>query len=119
MILYQFDAQNVKTDALAQRSNDQLFEKIENRLEHQIKTLLSFDKLKIQSIDIEKNDEKISKKLTFVEKISRANEKNEICSKTRRRRSKMNKICLIIRTISLKKNFFIKKIDCEFRIWIT
>ena len=34
VILYQFDAKNVKTDALTRRSNDQSFEKIKNRLEH-------------------------------------------------------------------------------------
>ena len=79
VILYQFDAQNVKTDALILGSNDQLLKKIKNRFEHQIKTLLSLDNLKVQSIDIEKKDEEISEKLIFVEKISRANEKNEIC----------------------------------------
>ena len=81
MILYQFDVQNVKTNALIRRFNDKLFEKIKNRFEHQIKTLLSFNKSKIQLINIEKNDENFSKKLTFVEKVSRANKKNEICSK--------------------------------------
>ena len=84
MILYQFDAQNVKTNVLIRRFNDQLFEKIKNRFEHQIKTLLSLNRLKIQSIDVEKNNEKISKKLIFVEKLSRAHEKNEIYSKIRR-----------------------------------
>ena len=38
VIMYQFDAQNVKTNALIRRFNDQSFEKIENRLEHQTKT---------------------------------------------------------------------------------
>ena len=49
--------QNVKTNALIRSSNDELFEKIENRLESQIETLLTFDKLKTQLIDVEKNDE--------------------------------------------------------------
>ena len=81
MILYQFDVQNVKTDALIRRFNDQSFEKIKNQFEHQIKTLLLFDKLKVQSIDIEKNDEKISKNLIFVEKISCANKKKKFVRK--------------------------------------
>ena len=50
---------------MIRRSNNQLLEKINNRFEHQTKTLLSFDKLKIQSITIEKNDEKILKKFNF------------------------------------------------------
>ena len=66
--MYQFDAQNLKTDALIRHFNDQSFEKIKNRFEHQIKTLLSFDKLKIQSIDIKKNDAKNLKKKRFSSK---------------------------------------------------
>ena len=80
--MYQFDAQNVKTNALTRRSNDQSFEKIKNRLEHQTKTLLIVDRLKAQSIDFERENEK---ELIFVEKISRANRENEICFKIRRR----------------------------------
>ena len=83
MILYQFDTQNVKTDVLIRHFNDQLFEKIKNRFKHQIKTLLTSDKLKAQSIDIKRENEKILKKLTFVEKISCANEQNDFCSKIR------------------------------------
>ena len=83
--MYQFDAQNVKTNALIRRSNDQSFEKIKNRLEHQTKTLLIVDKLKAQSIDLERKNEKDSKKFIFVEKVSRANKENETCFKIRRR----------------------------------
>ena len=85
VIMYQSDAQNVKTNALIKRSNDQSFEKIKNRLEHQIKTLLFTDKLKALSIDFESDEEKNVKKLTFVEKVSRANRNDEICFKIRRR----------------------------------
>ena len=83
--MYQFDAQNVKTNALTRRSNDQSFEEIENRFEHQTRTLLIVDRLKTQSIDLERENEEDSKKFIFVEKISRANKENEICSKIRRR----------------------------------
>ena len=83
--MYQFDAQNVKTNALIRQSNDQLFEEMENRLEHQTKTLLIVDRVKAQSIDFERENEENSKKFIFVEKISRANKKNEIYFKIRRR----------------------------------
>ena len=83
--MYQFDAQNAKTNALIKRSNDQSFEKVENRLEHQIKTLLFTDKLEILSIDSESDEKENSEKLIFVEKISRANKNDEICFKIRRR----------------------------------
>ena len=86
--MYQFDVQNVETNALIRRSNDQSFEEIKNRFEHQTRTLLIVDRLRAQSIDFERKDEKNSEKFTFVEKISRANKKNEICFKIRRRRSK-------------------------------
>ena len=85
VIMYQFDVQNVKTNALTRRFNDQLFEKIADRLEHQIKTLLFTDRLEILSIDFESDEEKNSKKLIFVEKVSRANRNDEICFKIRRR----------------------------------
>ena len=85
VIMYQFDAQNVKTNALIKRSNNQLFEEIKDRLEHQIKTLLFSDKLEVLSIDFESDEKENSKKLTFVEKVSRANSDNEICFRIRRR----------------------------------
>ena len=81
--MYQFDAQNVKTNALIRRFNDQSFEEIKNRFEHQIKTLLIFDKLKAQSIDFERENEINSKEFIFVEKISQTNKKIEICFKIR------------------------------------
>ena len=107
---------------MTRRSKNKLFEKIKNRLEHQIKTLLSFDKSKVQTVNIEKNDEKTFKELIFVEKISNENEQNGICLKFDddckrqiRRESKTMKICLI-KTVLLKKSFFIiKKIVCKFR----
>ena len=83
--MYQSDAQNVKTNALIKRSNDQSFEKIKNRLEHQIKTLLFTNKLKALSIDLKSDEEKSSEKLIFVAKFSRANKNDEICFKIRRR----------------------------------
>ena len=83
--MYQFDAQNVKTNALIRRLNDQSFEEIENRLEHQTRTLLIVDRLKAQSIDLERENEEDSEEFIFVEKISRANKENEICFKIRRR----------------------------------
>ena len=67
VIMYQFDAQNVKTNALIKRFNNQSFEKIKDRLKHQIKTLLFTNKLKILSIDFESDEKKSSEKLTFVE----------------------------------------------------
>ena len=73
VIMYQSDAQNVKTNALIKRFNDQSFEKIKDRLEHQIKTLLFTNKLKVLSIDSESDEKENSKKLIFVEKVSRAN----------------------------------------------
>ena len=85
VIMYQSDAQNVKTNALIKRSNDQSFEKIKNRLEHQIKTLLFTNRLELLSIDPESDEKENSKKLTFVEKVSRANKNDEICFKIRRR----------------------------------
>ena len=83
--MYQFDAQNVKTNAFIRRLNDQSFEEIENRFEHQTRTLLIVDKLKAQSIDLERKNEENSEEFIFVEKISQANRKNEICFKIRRR----------------------------------
>ena len=110
VILYQFEAQNVKTNALIRRSNDQSVKKIENRLEHQIKTLLSFDRLKIQSINIERNVEKTSEKLIFVEKISRTNKRNEICSKIRRRFKTSNSTSIENdENLFNHKNCFVKK----------
>ena len=85
VIMYQSDAQNVKTDALTKPSNDQSFEKIKNRLEHQIKTLLFTDRLKALSIDSESDEKENSEELTFVEKVSRANKDDEICFRIRRR----------------------------------
>ena len=75
----------MKTNALIKRSNDQLFEKIKNRLEHQIKTLLFTKKLKVLSIDFENDEKENSKKLIFVEKISRTNKNDEICFKIQQR----------------------------------
>ena len=66
VIMYQFDAQNVKTNALIRRLNDQSFEKIKNRFEHQTRTLLIVDKLKAQSIDFESKNEKDSKEFILV-----------------------------------------------------
>ena len=106
--MYQFDAQNVKANALIRRSNDQSFEEIENRLKHQTRTLLTFDKLKTQSIDFEKKNEKNSKKLTFVEKISRANKKNEICFKIRRRLKASNSTSIENENLSNHFNSIIK-----------
>ena len=83
--MYQSDAQNVKTNALIKRFNDQSFEEIKDRLEHQIRTLLFTDRLKVLSIDFESDEKENSKELIFVEKISRANKNDEICSKFRRR----------------------------------
>ena len=83
--MYQSDAQNVKTNALTKRSNDQSFEEIKDRLEHQIKTLLFTNRLKALSIDSENDKKENSEELTFVEKVSRANKNDEICSKIRRR----------------------------------
>ena len=95
---------------MIRRSNDQSFEKIEDRLEHQTRTLLSSNKLKIQSIDIEKDDEKISEELIFLEKISNANEQNEICSRIRRR-LKTSNFTSIEKDENLfnHKNCFVKK----------
>ena len=122
MILYQFDVQNVKTNVLIRRFTDQSFEKIKNRFKHQIKTLLSFDKLKIQSIDIKKKLKKFTKKLTCVEKISRANERNEICSKIRRRLKRSDstsiekdKYLFNYKNCFVKIEFFYKKN----RMWIS
>ena len=115
VIMYQFDAQNVKTNALIRRSNDQSFEKIENRLEHQTKTLLIIDRLKTQSIDFERNDEKNSKEFIFVKKISRTNRKNEICFKIRRRLKTSNSTSIENENLSnyfnciIKNKFFYKK----------
>ena len=114
--MYQFDAQNVKTNALTRRSNDQSFEKIENRLEHQIKTLLIVDKLKAQSIDFERKNEKNSKKFIFVEKISRTNKKNEICFKIRRRLKASNSTSIENENLlnhfnCIIKNEFLYKVD--------
>ena len=83
--MYQFDAQNVKTNALIKRFNDQSFEEIKDRLEHQIKTLLFTNRLKALSIDFKSDEKESLEKLTFVEKISRANKDDEICFKIRRR----------------------------------
>ena len=85
VIMYQSDAQNVKTNALTRRFNDQSFEKVEDRLEHQIRTLLFTNRLKILSIDPESDEKENSEELTFVEKVSRANRENEICFRIRRR----------------------------------
>ena len=85
VIMYQSDAQNVKTNALIKRFNDQSFEEIKDRFEHQIRTLLFTDRLEVLSIDSESDEEENSKELTFVEKISRANKDDEICFKIRRR----------------------------------
>ena len=117
VIMYQFDVQNVNTNALIRRLNDQSFEKIKNRFENQTKTLLIVDKLEAQSIDFERKNEKDSKKFTFVEKISRANKKNKICFKIRRRLSR-TRIYQIISTVSSKMNFSIKQIVYEFLISI-
>ena len=125
MILYQFDAQNVKTNALIRRFNDQSFEKIKNRAEHQIKMLLSFNKLKIQSSNIKKIDEKVVKKLIFVDKFLRANEKTKICSKIRRRLKTLDSTSIENdenlfhhQNCFVEKEFFYKKIDYKFRISI-
>ena len=83
--MYQSDAQNVKTNALIKRFNDQSFEEIKDRLEHQIKTLLFTNKLEVLSIDAESDEKENSKELIFVEKVSRANRNDEICFKIRRR----------------------------------
>ena len=85
VIMYQSDAQNVKTNALIKRFNDQSFEEIKDRLEHQIKTLLFTNRLKALSIDSENDKKENSEELTFVEKVSRANKDDEICFKIRRR----------------------------------
>ena len=106
--MYQFDVQNVKTNALIRRSNDQSFEEIKNRFEHQTKTLLIVDRLKVQSIDFEKNDEKDSKKLIFVEKISRTNKKNEIRFKIRQRLKTSNSTSIENENLSNHFNCIIK-----------
>ena len=106
--MYQFDAQNVKTNALIRRSNDQSFEEIENRFKHQIKTLLIVDKLKAQSIDFERKNEKDSKKFIFVEKVSRANKKNEICFKIQRRLKTSDSTSIENENLSNYFNFIIK-----------
>ena len=111
--MYQFDAQNVKTNALTRRLNDQSFEKIENRFEHQIRTLLIVDRLKAQSIDFERKN---SDELTFVEKVSRANKKNEICFKIRRRLKTSNSTSIENENLSnhfncIIKNEFLYKTD--------
>ena len=85
VIMYQFDAQNVKTNVLITRFNNQSFEEIKDRLEHQIKTLLFTERLEDLSIDLKSDKKENSKELTFVEKISRANKNDEICFKIRRR----------------------------------
>ena len=65
-----------------------------------------FDKLKIQSLDIEK----IDKKLIFVEKISRVNEKTEICSQIRRRLKTSNSTSIENdENLFNHKNCFVKK----------
>ena len=85
VILYQSGAQNVKADALTRRPNDQSSEEIEDRLEHQTRTLLTPDRLEAQPIDTERENEEISEELTLAEKVSRANEQDETCSRIRRR----------------------------------
>ena len=103
--MYQFDAQNVKTNVLTRRSNDQSFEEIKNRLEHQTRTLLIVDKLKAQSIDFEREN---SKKLTFVEKVSRANKENEIYFKIRRRLKTSDSTLIENENLSNHSNCIIK-----------
>ena len=110
MILYQFDVQNVKTKVLIKRSNNQFFEKIKNRPKHQIYTLLTFDKLEMQLMNIE-----TKKKLIFVEKISNANKADEICFKIRRRlktsdsTSFENENLLNHKNCEIKNEFFFKE----------
>ena len=75
-----------------------------------MKTLLLFDNLKLKSIDIETIDKEISENWIFVGKISRTNEKDEICSKIRRR-SKTSDSTSIENDENLfnHKNRFLKK----------
>ena len=110
VIMYQFDVQNVKANALTRRFNDQSFEKIKNRLERQIKTLLFRNKLKALSIDFESDEKKSLEKLIFVEKISRANKDDEICFKIRRRlkTSKLSTTSMKNENLSNHTNYIIK-----------
>ena len=120
VIMYQFDVQNVKTNVLIKRLNNQSFEEIKNRFEHLTKTLLIVDRLETQSIDFEKKNEKNSEKFIFVEKISRANKKNEICFKIRRRLKTSDSTLIENENLSnhfncIIKNEFFYKAD---RLWI-
>ena len=122
VIMYQSDAQNVKTNALIKRFNDQLFEEIKDRLKHQIKTLLFTNKLKVLSIDFESDEKKSLEELTFIEKFSRANKDDKICFKIERRlkTSKLSTTSIENENLSNHTNCIIKNelLYNKERLWV-